>query len=389
MAPSKLKKRGGSNPKWWVTGSSIFALLSGFVVFSLTSPADIQPFFVADAIRRMSEEGSLDRHSMLNDTNSISTNKYPPVSCSAALEEVRAEGNGEMDPNKGVLHGKTVQMGPMYPKFWISLHDVSFDPTRWHVMDYGEYYEKALSRAFAEVLKDTPAGSRVIDVGGNIGFFTMLSAANGPVVVDTFEPNQKNRLRVCESSFLNHWHSEFNKDFVGDAKQRSKINIYPYGVGRLEGVFSFHEHSNPGQGRVSEQLPGTAPDGNALHVITLDNFARERGWFTTRPDIAILKVDVEGFEYSVIEGAAELLKAKIIRNLFMEVSAREKWEMEINKPALKLVFQSGYKLHKIGAWRGPNNDVSFPQDDNIAEHVMQRTLKEKSQQLNLWWKLDD
>jgi hypothetical protein len=93
-------------------------------------------------------------------------------------------------------------------------------------------------------------------------------------------------------------------------------------------------------------------------------------------------------EYTAIEGAMELLKAKLVRNIFMEVSARNKAERKVNKPALKMISESGYRLHKIGGWRGPEVDVDFPQDEDIAEHIMVKTDEEAAKQLNLWWKLE-
>jgi FkbM family methyltransferase len=319
--------------------------------------------------------------------SSRTNQKYPAVSCPAVLRDTRAEGADfeNMDPNNGTFYGKLVDR---HPRFWISLHNRQFDGTRWGIMNSGDYYEAFLSNAFAEVLKDAPPGARVIDVGGNIGFFTLLSAANGPVGVDVFEPNPKNRLRMCESLLLNHWHSEFDNQVTSDPLLVSKVNLYPFGIGRKEGIFRFENNANPGQGKVREIQVG--PGGDGLQIITLDNFAGERGWFQpqTRPHIRLLKVDVEGFEYSVIEGATKLLKAKIVENVFMEVSARNPKEIDINKPALKLLAQSGYKLHKVGGWRGPKNPVEFAQnDETIADHIMNKTLEMNHKQLNLWWKL--
>lgn len=318
-------------------------------------------------------------------TDKADPGKYVPVVCPKVLEEVRrSSSHRESDPNGGILYGKQVDIDP---RFWISLHNAQFDHTRWSIMTHGHYYEKALSRAFVEVLQNATAGSRVLDVGGNIGYFSLLSAANGPVTVDTFEPNSKNRLRMCESLLLNHWHSEFDHHFYGDPTHVSRVNLYPFGAGRNEGVFSFEEHNNPGQGKFHEV--GGVPESTDLHVLTLDSFARERGWFESRPDIAILKVDVEGMEYTVIEGAQELLQAHIVRNIFMEVSARNKKEKEINKPALLALHEAGYKLHKVGGWMGPSRDFDSPQDADIADTIMRLTVQEKVKQLNLWWTLGE
>lgn len=324
--------------------------------------------------------------------------KYSPIICPKFLEKARSsKAPIDLDPNQGVMHGKQVDMDP---KFWISLHNPQFDPARWSIMTHGNYYESALSNSIVEVLqKTTDARTRVLDVGGNIGYFSLLSAANGPVTVDAFEPNDKNQLRMCESLLLNNWHSEYDENYSG-VDDVSRVNLYSLGVGRKEGTFSFQENKrNPGQGKFHENAG--VPNTTALHVVTLDHFAEERGWFeeSSRPNVAILKVDVEGMEYTVIEGAMKLLKANIVKNIFMEVSARTQEQRKMNQPALAMLRNAGYKLHKVGGWKGPDTEVMglFPvQDDHhadgdgdiLAEQIMMYTSKKGSKQLNLWWTID-
>ena len=310
---------------------------------------------------------------------------YEPVSCNVILEKTRLRRLDTEDPNHGELHGKQVETDP---KFWISLHNKDFDVTRWGIFETGHYYEKALTVAFQNVLQEASTGSRILDVGGNIGYFTLLSAAHGPAVkIDTFEPNAKNRLRLCESLHLNHWHSEYDSPIQSGItnEEQPQVNLYPYGVGSQEGLFHFEEHPNPGMGKFTNRPAND--NSTSFRVISLDSFAKERGWFDSHPDIAILKVDVEGSEYSVIEGAKELLASGLVKNIFMEVSARTKREMHVNLPALNALSEAGYKLHKIGGFRGPNQEVPFPQDANLAKSIMKAALDERAKQLNLWWTL--
>jgi FkbM family methyltransferase len=313
MPPINRSNRGGS--KLAAVGGLIFSLLCSLAILSRTTSMDV----FTDSLQRSlnaettssllylrtsdkdvadnSVDNSIDDHATTN------SSKYQPIDCQSFLMEAKKTGTeiNKMDPNKGVIYGKQVDINPkvVSPKFWVSLHAKEFDPTRWGIMDYGFYYERSLSDAFIEVLADSPPGSRVIDVGGNIGFFTLLSAANGPVVVDTFEPNQKNRLRLCESLALNHWKSEHDKDCKKDPQHDSMVNVYPLGVGRKEAVLSFIEHGNPGQGYFMEHQP-TLKFSKGLPVVTLDNFAKEKDWFTTRPDIALLKIDIEGRLYLIV-----------------------------------------------------------------------------------------
>ena len=230
---------------------------------------------------------------------------------------------------------------------------------------------------------------------GNIGFFSLVSASMGPFIIDTFEPNTKNRMRYCESLAMNRWdQGEF------DASQpdgvNPVVNLYPLGVGKEEGKFLFLEHVNPGQGSFVEKDASNTQQklndpltvgSTELEIITLDDFAKERNWFETRPDIAILKIDVEGLEYSVIEGAKQLLKAHLIRNIFMEVSVRTPEEKESNRPFIDFLRNNGYQLHQTGAWAGPNTVVDWPNDEKLADKILGGAEQEQAKQLNLWYKL--
>jgi hypothetical protein len=124
--------------------------------------------------------------------------EYGVVNCSALLEEVMQE--IRWDPNKGELF---LRYTKLHPQFWISIHNFAFDKVRYGTLQWGKYYEKALSQAFVSVL-DAPEKSLVIDVGGNIGWFSLLSAAMGHDV-HVFEPNVVNVHRMCESICLNGW----------------------------------------------------------------------------------------------------------------------------------------------------------------------------------------
>jgi FkbM family methyltransferase len=318
--------------------------------------------------------------------------KFPPFSCPQLLEEMKTKKTAVPDPNLGKLYGRLTTTNP---PFYISLHNATFDKTRWPIYDSGNYYEFEQVQAFQQVLSNSPPYTRVIDVGGNIGFFSLLSAAtHRTVTVDTFEPNVKNCMRYCESLAVNRWfHTEFENDNDVDDETASRthplMNPYIYGVGKEAGMFQFQEHdSNPGGGAFTEQK---VKDGSAVHglqIITLDAFAKERGWFESRPDIAILKVDVEGKEANVMEGAKELLQAHLIRNIFMEVSVRTPEETQENIPFLQfLTSKTRYQLHQIGGWMGPHTDVrDWPTDEQqLPQKILDAAAAEQAKQLNLWW----
>ena len=66
----------------------------------------------------------------------------------------------------------------------------------------------------------------MLDVGGNVGWFSMVAAAHGAEVF-VFEPNVVNMVRLCESSVLNGWTLSSNPSYN---------QVHPY----LKGVTDKH-----------------------------------------------------------------------------------------------------------------------------------------------------
>jgi len=105
------------------------------------------------------------------------------------------------DPNKS-LEESPKRLTITNPPFWISLHTERFDKMRWvSIMVKGNYYETGLTNLFKEILAKTESPGLVIDVGMNIGWFTLWSRAHGHKVA-SFDPNPVMHVRVCES---NRW----------------------------------------------------------------------------------------------------------------------------------------------------------------------------------------
>jgi FkbM family methyltransferase len=209
----------------------------------------------------------------------------------------------------------------------------------------------------------------------------------GNFKVDAFEPNLKNTLRFCESLALNGWKDEQQGNLL--AGSSSSVTIWPAGVSDTPGKLQFFEDpGNPGGGRFGGTYMNRA-DPQELPVTTLDKFATDRNWFETRPNIAILKVDVERHEANVLVGAAKLLKARIVKNVFTELSLEDPKHREMNVAALQLLVEAGYTLAGQGGWPGPGNASPWAHDENLVKNIfayLEKEVKEqKKSYLNLWW----
>lgn len=154
----------------------------------------------------------------LNDKN-MQRKPLSAVSCPDLIVSVKENAADFTDPNmvNGTKESYTFQT--VYdPTFWVALHRPAADPVRASMLHYKKYYEQFITAEFQDILKNAPLG-RVIDVGMNIGWFTLLSRSLGHEVL-LFEPNLMNILRTCESIALNNW--------------TSGITILPYALSDVE-----------------------------------------------------------------------------------------------------------------------------------------------------------
>ena len=319
--------------------------------------------------------------------STVPTASMKPLSCSNVLQGPLSKS----DPNVGVIYGKKTITKP---SFTIALHNKTIDHTRWAIMTYGFYYERFITERAAEIMGATSNTTPGIflDVGMNIGWFSLLAAALGRDVV-AFEPNPINYFRMCQSVGLNGWSSP------GDSPD---IRILPYGAGAKPANLTLVQPlSNPGGSSFhGDKAPVSSIDGvirDNIRVVTLDDVAKELRWYDEpKTHIAILKVDVEGYDPEVFEGAEELLSSGLVENIFMEYSfesganAKERLRNMIRR-----IVTCGYRVCAVGDWNGAKlvHETAHAQHaekkgaDQLAEalHDMVSEKKVGSMQYNLEW----
>lgn len=149
-------------------------------------------------------------------------------------------------------------------------------------------------------------GDVVVDVGAHIGRYTLLAARAGARVF-SLEPDPSNFQLLEANVRLNRF---------------DDVSVHRTAVSNAPGVRSLILSSgvNRGTSRLSltkEPLdsPSKTPPRIPVDCVTLDDFTEGEGI----PRIDWLKIDVEGHESAVLEGAADSLRAT--RNLILEVNA--------------------------------------------------------------------
>ena len=169
------------------------------------------------------------------------------------------------------------------------------DRTQRDVIDHfsrGQAYEHETSLFFMKVLRP---GDRVIDVGANAGYFTMLAA---------FRVGPSGRVLSCEPTPHNAAQVRAN----ARANGYDQIRLEEVAVTDAPGTVVFrHNGATDSNGAIAVTPPSTDGPGTGRFTATadsLDRLAERHGMERVR----LLKIDTEGHETAVFRGAERLLR---------------------------------------------------------------------------------
>jgi FkbM family methyltransferase len=191
-------------------------------------------------------------------------------------------------------------------------------------------YEPLTTRAFKSILREDMG---VVDVGANIGYFTLLSSklVSNSGKVWAAEPEPHNLSSLKANIELNH----FNNIVIVDKAITDYDGIAKFFVSKSESG----EHSLIG---------GRSHIKDTINVITsrLDNVVNGE-------KVNLIKVDTEGNEYSVLKGARETILAnkdiKVITEVwFPGVIASGHQPIDLWRLLIDYGFMDFYVLDEIG-----------------------------------------
>lgn len=208
---------------------------------------------------------------------------------------------------------------------------------------------------FLAVKKLIRPGDVAFDVGANIGFYTVwLSRLCGPTGrVWAFEPVPETHWRLVETLALNRCENVIPvRNAICDRDEIVRMNLFEEQFAQWNTL-----------GRPSMQLENgkrVSPSSSiAVKSRSLDQFCCEE----SVSHIRFLKVDVEGFELPVFQGARDLLSSGRIDFVCFEISQEplKGAGFESRKVFAELESQgySSYQFERrTGVFRGPVRDTS-------------------------------
>lgn len=166
-----------------------------------------------------------------------------------------------------------------------------------------DLYELDKYRAIRNFL---PAGGVFIDIGANKGDFSLAAAkiVGDKGIVFSFEPEPENYGWIEKSIYLNG----YKNIFLHQIALSSKNGSAPFYLGKKTGWHTLL----PDQKRRSKKVIN-------VQIRTLDGLFKE---ISFNKKINMIKIDVEGSEMMVLQGAEEILKANKDIVLLVDIHPR-------------------------------------------------------------------
>ncbi|HEY7416725.1 MAG TPA: FkbM family methyltransferase [Ktedonobacteraceae bacterium] len=158
----------------------------------------------------------------------------------------------------------------------------------------GGYYEATELEVFMAL---AAASRNIIDVGGNIGLYTVLGAKQLPAegMVYTFEPIAENVAYIHKNLALNNL--------------AERVHVEPLAVGKEDGELTIHmSKDNVGNHSAARNNVQDAMGSVQVPRVSLDSYVASASVASALGNqVDILKIDVEGYDGLVLEGAQGLI----------------------------------------------------------------------------------
>lgn len=201
------------------------------------------------------------------------------------------------------------------PKDWIP----------WIIYLHGYYVKEYQYEQF--MLRIAEKCNTIFDVGANIGYYTVQFANNSKDTVYAFEPmtHQFDMLhRNLQLNSITNVHT--TKKIVSNRDDQERI------------FFSGFENTG------KSSLVKKTHDYEDISSVTLDSFCENHQIET----IDLVKIDVEGYEFKVLEGLKRMLKEGKVTHLFVELLEMNLIQAGSSSQEIcDFMYQFGYEVFSI------------------------------------------
>lgn len=178
------------------------------------------------------------------------------------------------------------------------------------------------------------SGETAIDVGANLGYMTTIMAKKVGKTgkIWCFEPNPEAYKELSEN--VRNWHKTLDWNQINTQQialsNQSGVGVLSVPTNNREEAALVSSQELQGQENLAKSYTVT--------LARLDEILKNSG------QISLMKIDVEGHELEVLQGATELISKQQIRNIIYEDHSG------YPTPVSKFLEQHGYTIFRI--WKG-------------------------------------
>ena len=162
------------------------------------------------------------------------------------------------------------------------------------------------------------AATVLYDVGANMGLYTIWAAATRDATVYAFEPEAASYATLCGNIFDNNLGQRVKAYCLGISDMPGLGEIL---LSSLETATSGHQVN---VARATPGAPHTALFPQGVVTRTLDALVYEDGL----PCPTHIKIDVDGLEHAIIDGAARLLGDPRLRSVLIELDLKSRQHLD-------------------------------------------------------------
>ncbi len=178
-------------------------------------------------------------------------------------------------------------------------------------------------------LDSMPEGCVFLDVGANVGMYSVYAGVLRKANVYAFEPEAQNYALLCRNLVLNGLNAQAVAWCAALSDAMSFERIY------LSDSITGGSCHSFGESVDAYLKPYDAPLSQGCYATTIDHLVNSG----TMEVPTYIKIDVDGFEHKVIHGAAETLRNPAVRSLLIEINSHLPEHMAIVETLAALGFQ--------------------------------------------------
>jgi len=214
----------------------------------------------------------------------------------------------------------------------VKMHLDITNPQTWDLRN-NKNYEDDVKKIFLSKIKE---GDIVIDVGANIGYFSLLAAK---------KIGSKGKIFAIEPmKQANNWLKKNLK--LNDFKN---VEVLEVAIGDKQGTMKMYKKSESSEMIILDPTISKTDliMCGEINIKTIDNIISQK----KIKKVNLLKIDVEGFEYEALLGCKESFKSNKIENIICEIHTTYLKNREIDEQDIySFIQENNFSIQELSIY---------------------------------------